>query len=150
MQEELLLGDVVDRAPRQRPDHERIEETAVVGGEDHRPALGHVLHAAAAHAEVNVERWLNEHPGKPVEDLVDALVERAYMEALRVIPGGRRFACRIRSDAASTRPARRRYVSQAEIGAGRPLSPSQPLPDQLASRDAAGVAQLVEQSPCKR
>ena len=34
--EQLLLGDVVHRPARHRRDHERVEEAAVVGGDDHR------------------------------------------------------------------------------------------------------------------
>ena len=45
--EQLLLGDEVDRAAEAAADHERVEEAAVVRGEDHA-ALRDVLAADAA------------------------------------------------------------------------------------------------------
>src|SRR5690606_29535604 len=49
--EQLLLGDEVDGPEQAGADDERVEEAAVVGGEDDRP-LRDVVAAGAAEAEV--------------------------------------------------------------------------------------------------
>jgi hypothetical protein len=72
VREQLLLGDVVDRPPRQRADHEGIQEAAVVRGEDHRPASRHMLHAQSPHPEVHEEARLQQRADKPVHDPVHA------------------------------------------------------------------------------
>ena len=58
--EELPLGDVVHRPPGDRRDHERVQERAVVGGEDDRAVLRDVLAADARQPEVQVEERLQE------------------------------------------------------------------------------------------
>ena len=71
--EQLLLGDVVERAPRERGDDERVEERAVVRGEDHR-AVGDVLAADPRQPEVEVEERLQDAADEPVDEGVDALL----------------------------------------------------------------------------
>ena len=57
--EQLFLGDVVHRPPGHRRDHERIQEAAVVGGDDHRAVLGDVLAPDPDVAEVEEEDGWN-------------------------------------------------------------------------------------------
>ena len=92
--EQLLLGDVVDRPPHHRADHERVEEAAVVGGEDDRPVLRDVLAPDAREAEVEMEERLEDRADEPVDDRVDAALAGAPVQ------GGRA------SIAVSTRGAR--------------------------------------------
>ena len=56
--EDLPLGDVVQRPPRDRADHERVEERPVVRGEDDRARRRDVLAPDARHPEVEVEERL--------------------------------------------------------------------------------------------
>ena len=84
--EQLLLGDVVHRPPGDRGDHERIQERAVVGGEDHGPALGHVLAAEPRQPEVEMEERLEDRPHEPVDERVDAALAVARVQ-LAVIGG---------------------------------------------------------------
>lgn len=67
---ELLLGYVVDGTPHERADYERVEEGAMVRGEDHRTVLGQVLAAGPVHAEVEVEERLEDRPHGPVHERV--------------------------------------------------------------------------------
>ena len=78
--EQLLLGDVVHRPPGDRGDHERVQERAVVGGEDHGPALGHVLAADPRQPEVEVEERLEDRPHEPVDERVDAALAVAGVQ----------------------------------------------------------------------
>ena len=81
--EDLLLGHVVHRPPGHRGDHERIQEAAVVGGDDHRPTLWDVLPADPAHPEVDVEESLEGHPDQPVDERIGPMLPSAPMERLR-------------------------------------------------------------------
>ena len=65
--EELGLRDVVDRPAQHHADHPRVHERAVVGGDDHRPVLRHVLHPDALHAEVHEEERLQDGAREPVD-----------------------------------------------------------------------------------
>ena len=85
--EQLLLGHVVHRPPGDRGDHERVQERAVVGGEDHGPALGHVLAPDPRQPEVEVEERLEHRADEPVDERVDA----------RARDGGRAGGCDRRS-----------------------------------------------------
>jgi hypothetical protein len=78
--EQLLLGHVVDRPPDQRPDHEGVEEGAVVGGEDHRPRVRHVLAANTRQPEVQVEERLQHGARDPVDDGIGPLLARARVK----------------------------------------------------------------------
>ena len=69
-----------------RADHERVEEAAVVGGEQQRPACGQVLAADPLHAEVDQEEGHEQRPDHPVEDRVDALLQRALAKPLSSTP----------------------------------------------------------------
>src|SRR6478672_1940834 len=73
--EELDLGDVLHRPPPRegRPDHEGVEEAAVVGGDD-QPALDapEVLAAGPREAEPDQERRLEDHACDEVDQPVDA------------------------------------------------------------------------------
>jgi hypothetical protein len=80
--EELLLGDVVHRPPHHRRDDERVQEGAVVGGEDDRAALGDVLAADAAQPEVDVEERLEGRADEPVHEWVDATVASPVQEGV--------------------------------------------------------------------
>ena len=80
--EELLLGHVVHRPARHAGDHERIQEAAVVGGDDHRPALGDVLEPDPGHPEVDPEERLEGEPDKPVDDRVGAVLAGALVKAI--------------------------------------------------------------------
>ena len=73
--EELDLGDVVHGpAPRQhRPEDERVEEAAVVGGDDQAAVDRCVLLAEALQPEPDQERRLQDAAGDEVDDPVDAL-----------------------------------------------------------------------------
>ena len=71
--EQLLLGHVVDRAAVAEAEDERVDERAVVGDEDHRPALRDVLAADPAQAPVQVRERLQPGAHQPVDDRVDAL-----------------------------------------------------------------------------
>ena len=65
----------------------------MVGGEDHGPALGHVLAADPRQPEVEVEERLEERPHEPVDERVDAALAVARVQVgvigrrLRVIGG---------------------------------------------------------------
>ncbi len=71
LREQLLLGHVVHRPPRDRPDDERVEERAVVGGEDDRP-VGDVLAPDPGQPEVEMEERLDDRADEPVDDRVGA------------------------------------------------------------------------------
>ena len=81
--EQLLLGDVVERPPRERGDDERVEERAVVRGEDHRAVGGDVLAPDPRQPEVEVEERLQDAADEPVDERVDALVAGAGVQATR-------------------------------------------------------------------
>ena len=76
--EQLLLGDEVDRPPDAAADRERVEEAAVVGGEDHAAGRD-VLAPEAAQPEVDEDRRLEDHADGPVDDRVDAPATRALV-----------------------------------------------------------------------
>ena len=78
--EQLLLGHVVHGPAHQRPDHERVEERAMVGGEDHRPLLRHMLAADPAETEVEMEERLQDRAHEPVHVGVHAALPRAPVE----------------------------------------------------------------------
>ena len=80
--EELLLGHVVHRSARHAGDHERIQEAAVIGGDDHRPVLGDVLEPDPSHPEVDPEERLEGQPDKPVDDRVGSVLPGALMKAI--------------------------------------------------------------------
>ena len=106
--EQLLLGDVVHRAPRDRRDHERVEERAVVGGEDHGPALGHVLAPDPRQAEVEVEERLEHRAHEPVHERVDPALAVARVQ-VRVVGLDRRHGVVVISLTSRTRARRGRY-----------------------------------------
>ena len=76
--EQLLLGDEVDRPRDAAADRERVEEAAVVGGEDHA-AGGDVLAAEPAQPEVEEDRRLDDGPHGPVDERVDPAAARALV-----------------------------------------------------------------------
>ena len=101
------LGDVVERPAGDRPDHERVEERAVVGGEDHRPRRRDVLAPDPRHPPVEVRERLEHRAGEPVDDRIDAALAGARVQAaevgscrsslphMRAVPGRRaaRYSC---------------------------------------------------------
>ena len=66
--EQLDLGDVVHRPPpgQRDADHERVEEAAVVGGDDQRTADPGVLAADAREPEPEQKARLQHEPREPV------------------------------------------------------------------------------------
>jgi len=82
--EQLLLGDVVDRPPHHRADHERIEEAAVVGREDHRAVGRDVLAPDPREAEVQMEERLQDPADQPVHDRVHAALACPPMQSLEI------------------------------------------------------------------
>ena len=80
-----LLGDVVDRPAVEHADDERVQERAVVGRDDHRPAGRDVLAADAAEPEVEVEERLQDRARDPVDDRVDAALARALVQAVELL-----------------------------------------------------------------
>jgi hypothetical protein len=82
--EQLDLGDVVDRPlpGQQDPDHERVEEAAVIGRDDQAPIDPGVLAAEPVEAEPDQHRRLQDQPGEEVDDPVDPLA------ASEVVVGG--------------------------------------------------------------
>src|SRR5205085_11179277 len=66
--EQLLLGDEVDRAADADPDDERVEEAAVVRGEDQRPRPRDVLATVASDAPEDQDRRLEDRANDPVHD----------------------------------------------------------------------------------
>ena len=80
--EDLLLGDVVHRTTSHARDHERIEEAAVVGGDDHGSPLGDVLTPDPLHPEIDQEEDLKADPDHPVDDRVGAAFPHALMKAI--------------------------------------------------------------------
>ena len=87
--EELDLGDVVHRPPpgQGAADHERVEEAAVVGGDDQAALDAAVLAAVAGVAEVDEEERRHEDPGQQVERPVDAVTARVVVVALETLGG---------------------------------------------------------------
>jgi len=79
---ELLLGHVVHGPVGHAGDHERVQETAVVGREDHPAALGDVLAPDPLHPEVDLKERLEGHADEPVDDRVGALLPRALVKAI--------------------------------------------------------------------
>jgi hypothetical protein len=75
--EQLALGHEVHRPAHADADHERVEEAAVVGGQDHAALGRHVLAADARHAEVQLQRGLQERAHDPVEDRLHAALAGA-------------------------------------------------------------------------
>src|ERR1019366_1050189 len=93
--EQLGLGHVVHRAPGHRGDHERVQEAAVVGGDDHRSLSGDVLAPDPDVAEVDVEDRLERRWGEPVQEPVGALFSCAPVQPFLIhrtlaYPFGRR------------------------------------------------------------
>ena len=90
--EELALRHVVDRAARQHPDDERVEERAVVRRDDERALRGDVLAAYPAHPEVEDEEGLQEPSDEPVDERVHPAIARAGQQrlAIHVLGYGRR------------------------------------------------------------
>ena len=82
--EQLDLGDEAQRAPEAAPDHERVREAAVVGGQQHRALLGHVLEAHAPQPEVDVEEGLQDRPHDPVHGHDGPAVAGDLMGALEL------------------------------------------------------------------
>ena len=80
--EQLALGDEVDRPPDAAADRERVEEAAVIRGEDDA-AVRHVLGAEPAEAEVDEDRRLHHPPDRPVHERIDAAASRALVVALQ-------------------------------------------------------------------
>ena len=78
--EQLLLRDVVDGAAEHRAEDERVEEAAVVGGEQQRALGGDVLAPDPLQAEVDVEERLEHRADDPVDDRVDALGAGALVQ----------------------------------------------------------------------
>ena len=74
--EDLLLRDVVHRPPGHAGDHERIEEAAVVRGQDDRSLLGDVVAPDPAQAEVGMEERLEQYADDPVHERHDSPVPR--------------------------------------------------------------------------
>ena len=128
--EQLALCHVVDGPAHERADHERIEEAAVVGGQQQRAAARQVLCADALHAEVDQEERHEHRPDGPVEDGVDAALEAALTEVVK--------------------------AGLFVLGAGvahttDTPSPTAPLQFRgVLAADRAGVAQLVERLSCKQ
>ena len=77
VEEDLLLGHVVHRAPGHAGDDERIEEAAVVGGDDHRAARGDVLAPDPLEAEVDEKERLERHADESVEEQVGSFLPRS-------------------------------------------------------------------------
>ena len=80
--EQLALGDEVDRAAEAAADHERVEEAAVVGREDHA-AVRDVGAAAAPQPEVDLDRRLEDEARRPVDVAVHAATARALVVELK-------------------------------------------------------------------
>src|SRR5437764_8100802 len=80
--EQVLLGEVVHRPPGHRPDHKRVEEAPVVGGDDHRTIGRNVLAADPRHPEVDVEERLEERAHDQIDEDVDPLLARACVKAI--------------------------------------------------------------------
>ena len=85
--EQLLLGHVVHGPARDRRDHERVEERAVVRREDDRAALRHVLAADPREPEVEVEERLEDRADEPVDERVHAALAVARVK-VAVVCGG--------------------------------------------------------------
>ena len=134
--EQLALGHVVDGAAHERADHERVEEAAVVGGQQQRPAARQVLAADPLQAEVDEEERHEHAPQGPVDDRVDARSSASARESRR----DRRPA---RPPAAARDSGRSAPCKQYTVR-GRAVT----VPRH--SSDRAGVAQLVEHLSCKQ
>jgi hypothetical protein len=81
--EQLALGDVVDGAACERPNHKRVEETAVVGRQQQRSGTGDVLGALAPQPEVDEKRGQQDDARGPVEDGVHAPREGTCTKPLK-------------------------------------------------------------------
>ena len=79
--EQLDLGDVVHRPSpgEHRPEHERVQEAAVIGGDDQAAVDARVLLAEPLEPEPDQEGRLQEEPGDEVDDPVDALRPRVVV-----------------------------------------------------------------------
>ena len=85
--EQLALGHEVDRLLDAAADHERVQEAAVVGGQDHGPLGGHVLAAGAAHAQEQQQEGLEHHADGPVHPRVHAaLADAAVVQRQLLVP----------------------------------------------------------------
>jgi hypothetical protein len=82
--EQLTLGHVVDRPPRQRADHERIEKATVVGREQYWAGAGDVLASEAGDTKVEQEEGDQDRSHKPVEHRVDAMGERVLAKRVQL------------------------------------------------------------------
>jgi hypothetical protein len=85
--EQLALGHVVDGPAYERTDDEGVEEAAVVGGQQQRPAAGEMLAADALEAEVDEKERNEERADGPVDDWVYPLLERALVKRLELDAG---------------------------------------------------------------
>ncbi len=89
--EQLALGDVIDRPTRERTDHERVEEAAMVGREQQRAGAWNVLGAIALQTEIDEEERQQDRPRRPVENRVHAARDGASPKALQgLVLAGRR------------------------------------------------------------
>ena len=119
--EQLALGHVVERPARDRGDDERVQEGAVVGGDDVRAVGGHVLAADARQAEVQVEERLQHGADQPVDDRLDALLAGALVQCAVVHVPSLRTTCGraprySHADATTTRVLRGALAGAAAAG----------------------------------
>ena len=157
--EQLDLGDVVHRPPprEHRPEHERVEEAAVVGDDDQAALDAGVLASEALEPEPDQEGGLEEDPGDDVEHPVDALRARVLVVAADPVgsdplrgAGLRRLPRLLRDAAGSARTlACRSLVGHREAvpPLRRPVTGRPPGPALFWS-GPAGVAQLAERVIC--
>src|SRR5580704_10151928 len=82
--EQLLLGHVVHRASRHRPDHERIEEAPVVGGQDHRALGWDVLAPNPLHTQVDQEERRQDRPHHEQHERIHASLARPPMQLVLI------------------------------------------------------------------
>jgi hypothetical protein len=96
--EQLDLGEELHSTPpwQQRADHERVEEAAVVGGDDHPALHPRVLAADALEPEPHEQRGHEQQPRHVVEEPVRTVAARVGVVALEALPADHLIAARRR------------------------------------------------------
>jgi hypothetical protein len=83
LREQLALGHVIDGAAGERPDHERVEEAAVVGRQQQRSGAWDMLGALAPQPEADEEGGQQHDARGPVQNGVHAPREGACTKPLK-------------------------------------------------------------------
>ena len=78
--EQFLLGHVVHRSPGHRRDHERVEEAAMVGRDDHRALGRNVFAPDPREPEVDVEERLQYGAHEPIRERIGPVFAGPLMQ----------------------------------------------------------------------